>query len=161
VPHEDWPAALANETEAVARDAAQASREPAEPMPTPGAPSMPPTLPMPARPAWRWLVRLLLSMKIITKADGPVLLLAACRLTDYQDLSRDLATNGRTYETVTTTGSTMRRQRPEVALRDAAWRDAMQALVQLGLTPSARSRVSKVSSSPDTPEGELESFLTG
>ena len=82
-------------------------------------------------------------------------------LTDYQDLSRDLATNGRTYETVTPTGSTMRRQRPEVALRDAAWRDAMQALVQLGLTPSARSRVSKVSTSPDTPEGELESFLTG
>ncbi len=135
---------------------------PAEPMPSPGAPSMPPTLPEPARPAWRWLVRLLLSMKIIaTKADGPVLLLAACRLTDYQDLSRDLATNGRTYETVTPTGSTMRRQRPEVALRDAAWRDAMQALVQLGLTPSARSRVSKVSTSPDTPEGELESFLTG
>jgi phage terminase small subunit len=46
-------------------------------------------------------------------------------------------------------------------LRDAAWRDAMQALVQLGLTPSARSRVSKVSTSPDTPEGELEDFLTG
>ena len=37
----------------------------------------------------------------------------------------------------------------------------MAALVQLGLTPSARSRVSKVSNSPDTPEGELESFLTG
>jgi hypothetical protein len=37
----------------------------------------------------------------------------------------------------------------------------MQALVQLGLTPSARSRVSKVSNSPDTPEGELEDFLTG
>jgi P27 family predicted phage terminase small subunit len=134
---------------------------PAEPTPSPGAPSMPPTLPEPARSAWRWLVRLLLSMRVATKADGPVLLLAACRLTDYQDLSGDLATNGRTYETVTPTGSTMRRQRPEVALRDAAWRDAMQALVQLGLTPSARSRVSKVSTSPDTPEGELEDFLTG
>jgi P27 family predicted phage terminase small subunit len=132
----------------------------AEPMPSPGAPSVPPTLPVPARPAWRWLVRLLLSMRIITKADGPVLLLAACRLTDYQDLSQDLATHGRTYETVTPTGSTMRRQRPEVSLRDSAWRDAMAALVQLGLTPSSRSRVSKVSNSP-TPEGELESFLTG
>jgi P27 family predicted phage terminase small subunit len=109
---------------------------PTEPTPSPGAPSMPPTLPESARHAWRWLVRLLLSMRILTKADGPVLLLAACRLTDYQDLSRDLATNGRTYETVTPTGSTMRRQRPEVALRDSAWRDAMQALVQLGLTPS-------------------------
>jgi P27 family predicted phage terminase small subunit len=133
---------------------------PAEPMPTPGAPSRPPTLPMPARPAWRWLVRLLTTMQIISKVDGPALLLAACRLTDYQELSRDLAVNGRTYSTTTATGSTMLRQRPEVALRDAAWRDAMAALVQLGLTPSSRSRVSKTAN-PETPEGELESFLRG
>ena len=98
------------------------------------------------------------SLRIATKADGPILLLAACRLTDYQDLSRDLTTNGRTYTTTTTTGSTMLRQRPEVALRDAAWRDAMAALVQLGLTPSSRSRVSKAGN-PDTPESELEAFL--
>jgi P27 family predicted phage terminase small subunit len=99
-------------------------------------------------------------MRIITKADGPVLLLAACRLTDYQALSHDLEVNGRTYATTTTTGSTMHRQRPEVALRDAAWRDAMAALVQLGLTPSSRSRVSKTAH-PETPEGELEAFLNG
>jgi P27 family predicted phage terminase small subunit len=133
---------------------------PAEPMPTPGAPSVPRMLPASARPAWRWLVRLLTSMRIITKVDGPVLLLAACRLTDWQELTRDLEVNGRTYSTTTTTGSTMLRQRPEVALRDSAWRDAMAALVRLGLTPSSRSRVSKVAN-PDTPEGELEAFLTG
>jgi P27 family predicted phage terminase small subunit len=99
-------------------------------------------------------------MRIITKADGPVLLLAAYRLTDYQELSRDLEAHGRTYSTTTTTGSTMVRPRPELALRDAAWRDAMAALVQLGLTPSSRSRVSKVSN-PDEPGGELEAFLRG
>ena len=134
-------------------------RNPAEPIPSPGAPSRPPTLPVPTRPSWRWLVRLLLGMRIITKADGPVLLLAACRLTDYLDLRRDVDEKGLTYSTTTTSGSTMYRQRPEVALMTAAWRDAMQALVQLGLTPSARSRVGKVSN-PDTPEGELEAFLT-
>jgi P27 family predicted phage terminase small subunit len=133
---------------------------PAEPMPSPGAPSRPPTLPMAARPAWRWLVRLLTTMQIISTVDGPALLLAACRLTDYEALSRDLEVHGRTYSTVTTTGSTMLRQRPEVALRDAAWRDAMAALVQLGLTPSSRSRVSKAAN-PENPEGELESFLRG
>jgi len=138
----------------------QHRRNPAEPMPQPGAPSRPTTLPAAARPAWRWLVRLLLSMRVITKADGPALLLAACRLTDYLDLSRDVDAHGRTYSTTTTSGSTMYRQRPEVALMSAAWRDAMQALVQLGLTPSARSRVGRVSSHPDTPEGELEAFLT-
>ena len=129
-------------------------------MPKPGAPSMPPTLPTSARPAWRWLVRLLTSMRIATKVDGPVLLLAACRLTDYQDLRRDVDAHGQTYTTTTTSGSAMYRQRPEVALMTAAWRDAMQALVQLGLTPSSRSRVSKVGN-PERPEGELEAFLTG
>jgi P27 family predicted phage terminase small subunit len=132
----------------------------AEPTPKPGAPSRPATLPVSARPAWRWLVRLLTSMKILTHVDGPAVLLAACRLTDYETLSRDLEANGRTYSTTTTTGSTMLRQRPEVALRDAAWRDAMAALVQLGLTPSSRSRVRKVGH-PETPAGELESFLAG
>jgi P27 family predicted phage terminase small subunit len=80
-------------------------------------------------------------------------------LTDYLSLRRDVDDHGLTYTTETTSGSTMYRQRPEVALMGAAWRDAMQALVQLGLTPSARSRVGKVSN-PDTPEGELEAFLT-
>jgi P27 family predicted phage terminase small subunit len=131
---------------------------PAEPMPSPGAPSIPSTLPEPARPAWRWLVRLLTSMRIITKADGPVLFLAACRLTDYQELSRDVAVNGRTFSTTTESGSVMHRPRPEMALMTAAWRDAMATLVQLGLTPSSRSRVSKVGN-PDTPEDELEAFL--
>jgi len=132
---------------------------PAEPTPSPGAPSRPPTLPASARPAWRWLVRLLTSMRILTKADGPVLLLAACRLTDYQELSRDLEVHGRTYSTTTSTGSTMYRQRGEVALRDAAWRDTMAALTQLGLTPSSRSRVGTVAN-PATPEGELEAYLS-
>ena len=139
----------------------QHRRNPAEPMPSPGAPSRPATLPVQARPAWRWLVRLLTSMRVITKADGPVLVLAACRLGDYLELRRDVDTHGLTYKTTTTTGSTMYRQRPEVPLMTAAWRDAMQALVQLGLTPSARSRVGKVPSHPDTPEGELEAFLQG
>jgi P27 family predicted phage terminase small subunit len=106
-----------------------------------------------------WLVRLLTSMHIITKVDGPVVLLAACRLTDYQELSRDLEVHGRTYSTTTSTGSTMYRQRGEVALRDAAWRDTMAALTQLGLTPSSRSRVGTVAN-PATPEGELEAYLS-
>jgi len=138
----------------------QHRRNLAEPMPSPGAPPRPSTLPVLARPTWRWLARLLTSMRIITKADGPALLLAACRLTDYLDLRRDVDANGVTYTTTTASGSTMYRQRPEVALMTAAWRDAMAALVQLGLTPSARSRVSKASNHPDTPEGELEAFLT-
>jgi len=132
----------------------------AEPTPPTGAPAMPSTLPEKARPAWRWLVRLLVRMRVITKADGPVLLLAALRLTDYLELRSDVDTNGRTFTTTTTTGSKMVRQRPEVALMTAAWRDAMQALGQLGLTPAMRSRVSAVPMTGE-PEDELEGFLGG
>jgi P27 family predicted phage terminase small subunit len=130
----------------------------AEPMPPSGAPPMPRTLPVAARPAWRWLVRLLRAMRVITKADGPVLVLAACRLTDYLEYRRDVDTHGATFTTTTTTGSMMVRRRPEVELMTAAWRDAMQALGQLGLTPSMRSRVSSVPQ-PSEPEDELEGFL--
>src|SRR5262249_48621611 len=100
----------------------------AEPIPPSGAPTMPSSLPEKARPAWRWLVRLLTGMRVITKTDGPVLVLAACRLTDYLELRHDVDTHGRTFATTTTTSSTMVRQRPEVALMTAAWRDSMQAL---------------------------------
>jgi len=121
---------------------------------------MPSTLPEKARPAWRWLVRLLTRMRVITRADGPVLVLAACRFTDYLEYRRDVDTHGATFSTTTTQGSTMIRQRPEVALMTAAWRDAMQALGQLGLTPVMRSRVSIVAATGE-PEDEFESFLGG
>jgi P27 family predicted phage terminase small subunit len=131
----------------------------AEPTPPSGAPPMPRTLPAGARPAWRWLVRLLVRMRVVTKADGPVLVLAACRLSDYFELRANVDTHGRTFATQTT-GSTMVRQRPEVTLMTAAWRDAMQALGQLGLTPAMRSRVSSVTPSSE-PDDELEGFLGG
>jgi P27 family predicted phage terminase small subunit len=119
---------------------------------------MPSTLPQAARPAWRWLVRLLTRMRVITKADGPILLLAACRLADHERLRGIIEREGETFETVTEKGSTMVRTRPEVQLRDVAWRDAVQALSQLGLTPAMRAKVS-VTSSPQDQPSELESFL--
>jgi hypothetical protein len=142
----------------------QHRRNPAEPMPSPGAPSRPATLPVQARPAWRWLVRLLTSMRVITKADGPVLVLAACRLGDYLELRRDVDTHGLTYKTTTTTGSTMYRQRPEVPSaprrRTISWGDVRFApscpvpVVFAGILSEAR-QFTIGGLEPPTPCGEF------
>jgi P27 family predicted phage terminase small subunit len=128
-----------------------------EPQPQAGAPTMPSTLPNAARPAWRWLARLLAAMRVLTKADGPVLVLASCRYADYTRLRDIVERAGETYTSTTAAGGQLQRQRPEVTLRDVAWRDLMQALQQLGLTPSARQRVSVTTS--QNQEMELETFL--
>jgi P27 family predicted phage terminase small subunit len=129
-----------------------------EPMLPSRVPVLPRELPRTARPAWRWLVRSLAPMKVLTRSDGQVLLLAACRLSEYLTLHRFITEHGMTYQHTSVTGEASPRQRPEVPAMNAAWRGAMDALMQLGLTPSARSRVSAVASAGDN-ENELERFL--
>jgi P27 family predicted phage terminase small subunit len=130
----------------------------AEPRPKPGAPAMPAALSADARPTWRWLVRLLRPMRVLTKSDAAVLLLAAVRLSDYLRLRRLVEAEGTTYATTTARGSSMHRQRPEVALMIAAWRDTTRILVEFGLSPSARSRVA-VAAAATTNADDLEDFL--
>jgi phage terminase small subunit len=101
-------------------------------------------------------VRSLTPMRVLTKADGPVLFLTACRLAEYGSLQTFIAEHGVTYLYRTAAGE-YSRQRPEVMAMNAAWRGALDGLVQLGLTPSARSRVS-VTSSPNQAD-ELETYL--
>jgi P27 family predicted phage terminase small subunit len=115
-------------------------------------------LPDSAKPAWRWLVRSLTPMKVLTKADGQIMLLAACRLADYVTLQKFITEHGMTYTYTTAAGLSSPRQRPEVTAMNAAWRGALEALVQLGLTPSARSRVSTVAPVANA-DDELEQFL--
>jgi P27 family predicted phage terminase small subunit len=112
-----------------------------EPEPPQGPPAVPSALPPDARPAWDWLVAELTSMRVITRSDGPALLLASRRLTDYLDFERFVTEHGWTVKVTMTNGSQRECVRPEVALMNTAWRDTLAALGQLGLTPSARSRV--------------------
>lgn len=119
------------------------------------APIAPTSLPVP--PGWltvrgaeifHSLVAILDEMGIASSADTQVITLCASRIEEVEITTALVEDNGRTYETVSETGS-MFRSRPEVAQRNEAMRHAQSLLSELGLTPSARSKVSAMTK----PEG--------
>lgn len=87
------------------------------------------------------LVALLDEMGIASCADTQIITLCASRIEEVEITTALIEDNGRTYETVSDTGS-MFRSRPEVAQRNEAMRHAQSLLSELGLTPAARSKVS-------------------
>jgi hypothetical protein len=99
-------------------------RNPAEPRPALGA-KPPPWLPRngPARSAWRRLAPVLTATRVLTVADAEALALACLALSDFLEARADA--NG------------WRRA-------DAAWKRYSGMLVQFGMTPSSRVRVSAV-----------------
>jgi P27 family predicted phage terminase small subunit len=114
----------------------------------PNAPASPEALPI--APGWltvrgaeifQGLVALLDEMGIASSADTQVITLCASRLEEVEITTSLVEDNGRTYETTTDAG-TMVRSRPEVAQRSEAMRHAQSLLSELGLTPTARSKVS-------------------
>jgi P27 family predicted phage terminase small subunit len=103
------------------------------------------------------LTRELASLRTITVSDGPALLLTSVRLRDYLELEKFVVEHGRMVTVIMTNGTERQMVRPEVGLMAAAWRDVLAALQQLGLTPSARSRVSVTPSRES--EDELEAII--
>jgi P27 family predicted phage terminase small subunit len=120
------------------------------------APAAPTDLPKP--PHWltvrgteifHGLVAILDEMGIASSADAAVITLCASRIEEVEITTALVEDNGRTFETVNESGSTMYRSRPEVAQRNEAMRHAQSLLSELGLTPAARSKVSII----NKPEG--------
>ena len=117
---------------------------------------VPPTT-LPVAPGWLTvrgaeifmnLVAILDEMGIASSADTQIITLCASRIEEIEITTALVEDNGRTYETVSDTGS-MFRSRPEVAQRNEAMRHAQSLLSELGLTPAARSKVSAMT----RPEG--------
>lgn len=94
------------------------------------------------------LVAILDEMGIASTADTSVVMLCASRLEEVEITTALVEDNGRTYETISESGSVMHRSRPEVQQRNEAMKHAQSLLSDLGLTPAARSRVS-VSKKPE------------
>lgn len=113
----------------------------AEPSPKLGAPRPRPDLPADVKVWYRALVRALRGLRVLATTDRFVLELTASALAEHAHHTTVLAAEGSSYTTTTPTGSTMHRARPEVQLAAAAWSRALAGLVQLGMTPSARTRV--------------------
>lgn len=113
------------------------------------APVPPTTLPVP--PGWltvrgaeifHALVAILDEMGIASSADTQIITLCASRIEEIEITTALVEDSGRTYETVSESGCSMFRSRPEVSQRNEAMRHAQSLLSELGLTPSARSKVS-------------------
>lgn len=127
-----------------------------EPTPPAGEIKPPSWLKGKGRAAWRRLLPLLESMRVMTPADCEALALGCDALGEYVELRDIIRRGGRTYQTTTQSGAIMYRTRPEVALAADAWRKADHILSAFGLTPSARSKVQTVAEIQRDP---FEEFL--
>ena len=107
-------------------------------------PEPPATLSPAARKHWRELARALADRRTMTAGDRQILALCCAALAQHEEAMAVLAAEGSTYETTTQAGSTLHRPRPEVAIASDAWRRAVIALAQLGLTPRSRGNVEVV-----------------
>ena len=86
-------------------------------------------------------------MGIDSVSDVSMLAMLSSRLEEIEICTATIEDLGRTYSTVSQTGAVMYRSRPEVAQRNEALRHAQSLLVEFGLSPAARSKVSV--SNPD------------
>lgn len=101
-------------------------------------PSCPTWLNREASACWKRNISILVDRVGLAKVDREALAVYCQTWAEYHEMEKYLAKHGRTYETITQTGSTIHRARPEVAIRDRARSEMLKYAAQLGLTPSAR-----------------------
>lgn len=94
-----------------------------------------------AKHAHKGLCELLLSMGVLTVADGKGLELLCAAYAEWRGLAKIVKTEGYTYETTNGQGERMIKARPEVAMGSDAWKRVKSMIVEYGLTPSSRTRV--------------------
>jgi P27 family predicted phage terminase small subunit len=129
-----------------------------EPKPMIGAPAMPEHLSRVAKAAWRRLVPILLSMKVLTIADGDALagyctsieqwILASAAIAKYGILIAEL-------DELTGTGSV--KTNPAVRVRSDALRHMRSFESEFGLTPASRAKL-QIHADDDAPDA-FEDFL--
>lgn len=121
------------------------------------APKVPAHLSPKAKTAWKGLCETLGDMGVIAKADGKALELLCDAYSEWRDLRKVVDSEGHTYQTLSTTGDTIYKARPEVAMAADAWKRISVMLQQFGLTPSSRSKVNATDKAPES--DPLQDFL--
>lgn len=122
-----------------------------EPKPARMVPSCPDYLSRTGQVAWGRLTVLLDRMGVLTEADAPALERLCDCYTDIIESRKLIARDGRTYKVTTETGDTLIKGNPAVNQLRAADAQFKSYLVEFGLTPAARS---KITVSPDGEEKE-------
>ena len=128
---------------------AQPSRlNPLEPVPEVALGLPPDWLSATAKEYWSEIGGLLLQMKIVSYGDSAALMLLTDVLAEWCAVRRLIKRKGRTYENITESGLIIK-ARPEVAMESDLWRRAKTMLIEFGLTPAARSKVSALGSTEE------------
>ncbi|QGP57438.1 putative phage terminase, small subunit, P27 family (plasmid) [Piscirickettsia salmonis] len=107
--------------------------------------------------AFRFVVDCLENMQIKTAAFQFILESFAFSYGEWRTMSDIVDQQGATFETTTQAGETMYRSRPEVAQRNEAWKQVKASLSELGLTPTAISRLNAQVS--NAIESEIDQIL--
>lgn len=129
--------------------------EPQMPANVPPAPSW---LSPAAREAWASFGELVgpAHLRVMTDADRPALEMVVTTYARWRRLTEYLEANGDTYPLKTKSsgkdGGPMQYPRPEVAMCQAAHKDLLKLLVEFGMTPSARTKVTQAP--PDKPASD-------
>lgn len=112
-----------------------------EPKPPEGIPDPPEWLSEKARRAWDVIAPLLAEHGVLTTADGAALEGLCETHADWVDAAELVRTQGMAYETTTGAGERIIRANPAMAIKADADRRRRAWLVEFGLTPAARSKV--------------------
>ncbi|QGP52365.1 putative phage terminase, small subunit, P27 family (plasmid) [Piscirickettsia salmonis] len=96
-------------------------------------------------------------MHIKTASFQITLELFAFSYAEWIDLCEVVNKQGRTYTNLSTEGNISYRNRPEVAQRNEAWKQVKASLSELGLTPTAISRLNAQVS--NNIESEIDQIL--
>lgn len=113
-----------------------------EPKPETGVPARPAKLAKYASAAWDRLSKILDDMGVLTVADGIALERLCQCYAEVLACEAKIRVQGSTYEAVSVTGERVIKANPAVAQLRAADAHLRQYLVEFGLTPSARARLS-------------------
>ena len=124
-----------------------------EPKPKAGA-RCPSWLAADAKSVWRDLAPVLERMKVLTEADREALALLCSALAEYRQARAVLDREGSTYRATTEAGAVLVRPRPELRIAQDAWRRARLMLVEFGLSPAARSKVSALDPAAEPDDAE-------
>jgi P27 family predicted phage terminase small subunit len=91
---------------------------------------------------------MLASMRVLSEADVTALEQLARRYKDYIEAAGEVRERGSTYASEGRDGIQIKTH-PAVAIRDRAWADFQRGLIEFGLTPASRSRITPLSPSHD------------
>lgn len=116
---------------------------PDEPMPEEGRPKVRGEMSQNTKAEYERLIEDIEKLGVLTEVDGLAIEICAQNLATYWDCIDILEKEGRTYTVQNKeTGYKSVNKRPEIAIADAAQKNATSLLVQFGLTAASRPRVS-------------------